>query len=194
MSTVEIGPTTTNLLHADGTITEVGARCVIDGMTTLSEAIYRNNVEKGWRKPDMPGRAIRPPAETLMLLVTEVAEAFEAVRDNLPTLAFEYSREQLCNAGDGIVKSQPYDWYENQCDIFSWSTTNDKFVAFGETMVDVRGNTILGKPVGLASELADIQIRLMDMADEIGIDLPGVTLMKHKYNQTRSFRHGGKAH
>ena len=191
MSTVEIGPTTTNLLHADGTITEVGARGVIDGMTTLSEAIYRNNVEKGWRGPRLPQRS---PAELFMLLVTEVAEGFEAIRDNLPTLAFEYSRESLCDRGDGTIEYQPYDWYENQCVIFSWSAMEDKFIAFSESMEDVRGNTVLGKPVGLASELADILIRLLDMSDEMDIDLGQATLLKHRFNRTRPHRHGGKLH
>lgn len=161
------------------------------GIRNLSEGIYLNNVDKGWRGPRLPQRS---PAELFMLLVTEVAEGFEAIRDRLPTRAFEYSRENLCDRGDGTIEYQPYDWYENQCDIFSWSAMEDKFIAFSESMEDVRGNTVLGKPIGLASELADVLIRLLDMANEMGIDLGEATLLKHRFNRTRPHRHGGKLH
>jgi NTP pyrophosphatase (non-canonical NTP hydrolase) len=48
------------------------------------------------------------------------------------------------------------------------------------------------KPEGIPSELADVMIRILDMADEYGIDLQEVMLEKHRYNQTRGYRHGGK--
>lgn len=49
-----------------------------------------------------------------------------------------------------------------------------------------------GKPIGIASELADIVIRVCDLAGIHGIDLENAILAKTAYNQTRSFRHGGK--
>jgi NTP pyrophosphatase (non-canonical NTP hydrolase) len=49
------------------------------------------------------------------------------------------------------------------------------------------------KPVGLASELADIVIRLFDLTEALGIDIETAIMVKHEYNKTRSFRHGGKA-
>lgn len=50
----------------------------------------------------------------------------------------------------------------------------------------------LGKPEGIAAELADVIIRVLDMADELDIPVIDAVLLKHKYNQTRSYRHGGK--
>lgn len=50
-----------------------------------------------------------------------------------------------------------------------------------------------GKPCGLPSELADIVIRTMDIAEAMGIDLWDAIEKKHEYNKTRSHRHGGKA-
>lgn len=49
------------------------------------------------------------------------------------------------------------------------------------------------KPIGFDSELADIVIRVMDLAEALGIDLEGAIIQKHKYNKTRPFMHGGKA-
>lgn len=178
-------------VSGQGDFSAVAERAIQDGLTYLNEGIYLNNVDKGWRGS---GRPQRSPAELFMLLVTEVAEGFEAIRDNLPKIAFEYSQEKLCSVGDGTIKAQPYDWYENQCGIFSWSASEDKFIAFAEAMTDIQGNIVLGKPVGLASELADILIRLLDMSDEMDIDLGQATLLKHRFNRTRPHRHGGKLH
>lgn len=51
----------------------------------------------------------------------------------------------------------------------------------------------LPKPEGVGSELADVLIRLVDMADVFGIDLEQEYDRKIAYNRTRDFRHGGKA-
>lgn len=49
-----------------------------------------------------------------------------------------------------------------------------------------------GKPEGLASELADVVIRAMDLCESLGIDLEASILAKHAFNRTRTARHGGK--
>jgi len=51
---------------------------------------------------------------------------------------------------------------------------------------------VSGKPIGFASELADVVIRCFDLAGALGIDLQDAIIQKHKYNKTRPFRHGGK--
>lgn len=48
------------------------------------------------------------------------------------------------------------------------------------------------KPEGIPAELADIVIRVMDCAVRYGIDLGAEIELKHAYNKTRPFRHGGK--
>ena len=50
-----------------------------------------------------------------------------------------------------------------------------------------------GKPVGVPSELADVVIRVMDVAEEYEIDLEAEILKKMDYNAKRAFMHGGKA-
>jgi NTP pyrophosphatase (non-canonical NTP hydrolase) len=48
------------------------------------------------------------------------------------------------------------------------------------------------KPEGIPSELADILIRVFDLAGRYGIDLDGAVLVKMNYNESRPYRHGGK--
>lgn len=49
------------------------------------------------------------------------------------------------------------------------------------------------KPEGFASELADITIRIMDLASAHGIDLDREIAIKMEYNESRPRKHGGKA-
>jgi NTP pyrophosphatase (non-canonical NTP hydrolase) len=48
------------------------------------------------------------------------------------------------------------------------------------------------KPEGVGSELADVLIRLLDMADLYGIDLEAEYQRKMAFNWTRPYRHGGR--
>ncbi|WP_333594379.1 hypothetical protein [Anaerospora hongkongensis] len=48
------------------------------------------------------------------------------------------------------------------------------------------------KPEGIAPELADTVIRIMDICGKYGIDLEAAILEKHEYNKTRPYKHGGK--
>jgi NTP pyrophosphatase (non-canonical NTP hydrolase) len=48
------------------------------------------------------------------------------------------------------------------------------------------------KPEGVAAELADCIIRILDFADLHGIDMQATIAEKMRYNWTRSYRHGGK--
>lgn len=49
-----------------------------------------------------------------------------------------------------------------------------------------------GKPIGFGSELADVAIRVLDLAEFLGIDLEHEIKVKHSYNTTRPRMHGGK--
>lgn len=48
------------------------------------------------------------------------------------------------------------------------------------------------KPEGIPVEMADCLIRILDFFEKNGIDAQKVVAMKHAYNKTRPFRHGGK--
>jgi NTP pyrophosphatase (non-canonical NTP hydrolase) len=49
-----------------------------------------------------------------------------------------------------------------------------------------------GKPEGLPSELADVVIRVLDMATHLGIDMDHAVSTKMAYNASRPRMHGGK--
>lgn len=44
----------------------------------------------------------------------------------------------------------------------------------------------------VGAELADVLIRLLDTCDRFGIDLEAEFILKMRYNENRSYRHGGK--
>lgn len=48
------------------------------------------------------------------------------------------------------------------------------------------------KPEGLGVELADAIIRILDYADEVGLDMDELIRIKTAFNRTRPYRHGGK--
>lgn len=50
-----------------------------------------------------------------------------------------------------------------------------------------------GKPEGVAVEIADTVIRLLDLCYQLDIPLVDVMLEKLAYNDTRPHKHGGKA-
>lgn len=52
---------------------------------------------------------------------------------------------------------------------------------------------VQGKPCGIATEFADVIIRILDTCETLGIPLIEALLQKHAYNITRPYRHGGKA-
>ena len=49
-----------------------------------------------------------------------------------------------------------------------------------------------GKPEGIAVELADAMIRILDYCACTGIDIEEALKLKHAYNKGRPYRHGGK--
>lgn len=48
------------------------------------------------------------------------------------------------------------------------------------------------KPEGIAVELADCIIRILDYCGHEGIDIEQAIKIKHEYNKSRPYRHGGK--
>lgn len=48
------------------------------------------------------------------------------------------------------------------------------------------------KPEGVAVELCDATIRILDYLAYMGVDVEAVLMAKHEYNKGREYRHGGK--
>ena len=49
------------------------------------------------------------------------------------------------------------------------------------------------KPEGIAVEMIDCIIRILDWCGKEGVDVDKLLAAKHQYNRTRPYRHGGKA-
>ena len=62
----------------------------------------------------------------------------------------------------------------------------------GRPLTAIRLDPTTGKPEGFPIELADLLIRVFDLAGKFGINLPEAIKMKMSYNATRPHRHGGK--
>lgn len=50
----------------------------------------------------------------------------------------------------------------------------------------------MDKPEGLAVEMADCLIRILDWCGKEGVDIDRIVQEKMAYNETREYRHGGK--
>ena len=50
----------------------------------------------------------------------------------------------------------------------------------------------IDKPEGIGVELADCMIRILDYCGRVGINIEDMIRIKHQYNKTRAYRHGGK--
>lgn len=53
-------------------------------------------------------------------------------------------------------------------------------------------NSSSGKPEGIASEYADIVIRVLHYSSVLGFDLQEEIIKKMDYNESRPYRHGNK--
>lgn len=62
----------------------------------------------------------------------------------------------------------------------------------GRGYTEIYANEGSEKPEGIPIELADVIIRIGNMAGRYGIDLETAVRIKMDYNRTRPHRHGGK--
>jgi NTP pyrophosphatase (non-canonical NTP hydrolase) len=146
-------------------------------LNELAAEIHGISKAKGFWPDDQP----RNPAEVLMLIVTEVAEAMEAIRDGMPL-------------------NEPHTSWHSGPNMQSHSLEQITFSNTGwrrldgvpvEMIPDVwRSLGYIGKPEGVPSEMADIIIRVLDACAAWGIDIDTAIREKIEYNATRDHLHG----
>lgn len=86
------------------------------------------------------------------------------------TEAMEADRvDRYCNEGNYTAVESPHKTEEEWCQKFAEQIKNS-----------------------FQDELADIAIRVFDLAHEIGFDLEKHILMKMRYNESRPYKHGKK--
>jgi len=106
--------------------------------------------------------------EMLMLIVSEVAEALEALRKDQRANPNHLTILYLLG-GDGKTPG----WGEE--DDYSWKKTFESSIKSS-----------------FEDELADVAIRLFDLCGGLNIDLEKHIKMKMKYNSLRPYKHGKK--
>ena len=136
------------------------------GLNRFAADVHENAVAHGWweKNPGLP--------EILMLCVSELSEALEEYRRGRPMLYFPCNAGGVCCEEDRSAHcgSRPYD------------PENPEAPCSGQSK----------KPEGIAVELADCILRILDYCGYAGIDIENAVLLKYEYNKNRSYRHGGK--
>lgn len=156
---------------------------------TIAQLVARSHalaVEKGWYTtwPDGSVRVteVNVP-EKIALIHSEASEALEAFRSDGVR-----KRCGDCN-GDGKC---PFGTPDAPC----WKCQGKGFLeAYADQMERDAENAryvLAGKPEGFVVELADVVIRIADLCGALGLDLAEAIEIKHAYNATRAYRHGGK--
>lgn len=123
------------------------------------------------------------PARGLMLVVSELSEALEELREGHPLngshLEF-HSTPNLMHLPE-ITQADGKTWFfygtEHQQEVTDQDFINAGFQA---------------KPVGVPSELADVIIRTLDLCAAWDIDIDTAVEQKMAYNAEREHMHGGR--
>lgn len=133
-------------------------------LNEFAKEVHQNAVEHGWWENSPT------TAEMIALCHSELSEALQEYRDKMP---MEYRRcaFYVYSAGKRVCEQE-------------------KCIAYGTKGCD--GRYMSDKPEGVAVELADCILRILDFCGKEGIDIERILLEKHDYNKTRPYRHGGK--
>lgn len=145
-------------------------RALRHGLNKAMSEVAAWGRRKGW-EPD-PSRTF---GDECALLTSEISEALEAFRDH------RFERHYLNSAGERIVVVS--DLHGDEMDAVDQEKCQGVAVRYADG----------AKPEGVASEFADVLIRLLHYCYVHGIDLAGEYEAKMAYNERRAFRHGGRS-
>lgn len=134
-----------------------------NNLTALAKAIHANAVDHGWWDEE------RSFGDIIALCHSELSEALEEYRANRPMVWY------ACNEAGS--STGPCSHAEFEC------------LNYGkEAECKYRGT----KPEGIAVEMIDCIIRILDWCGRYDIDVDAILAQKHAYNKTRPYKHGGK--
>ena len=124
----------------------------------IAKEIHELAKLKGWYDSE------RKALELHLLMVSELAEATEEVRQKNPPIYLKTK--------DGSIAFHPNPFQQS----------------YFEAVKDGQN-----KPEGELIELADCVIRVFDYVASKGWDMEYAIKLKHEYNKSRPYRHGGKS-
>lgn len=164
-------------------------------LNELRNRVHATAVEKGWWEPqvvvidDGQNRVAvqRTFGDLIALVHSEASEALEAHREGADITKNGYSYV--------LTKEFPYDVQleEDRYHVTVNRTGTYNIMTREQFHNLLRIHDVPMKPEGVPSELADIIIRVLDMCGWYGIDIEAAVAEKMEYNETRSYRHGGKS-
>jgi hypothetical protein len=149
------------------TTDQVSVEEVLDA---LAQRIWQTAENSGWHDPNSP----RTFGDEIALAHSELSEALEEFRNGEKFEDIYYS-----------YKRNVYD-VDTSTSLKVDERTDKRF------RHEEDGNHP-NKVEGIAAEMADAIIRLFDTAVKFNIPIAQAMLQKMDYNETRSYRHGGKA-
>lgn len=139
-------------------------------LNELSKEVHEIAVKKGWWDDPQPTFG-----EIIALCHAELSEALEEHRAGHP---MEWRQCLVCYEEDAVagIVTLCGEASTEPCDCLD------------DPKCFYRGK----KPEGVAVELADCILRILDYCGHEGIDIDRVIRDKIEYNKTRTYRHGGK--
>jgi len=141
-------------------------------LNDFAAEVHANAVAHGWweREVEFP--------EIIAMITSELFEALALYRDNQSPTEIYY----LCEYSDG---------YDIDC---SGSGKKCVGTAYDCDFDEDHATCKYRKkaPQGIPIEIADACLRLYDYVGRCGIDIDAAIKLKHDYNKTRPYRHGGK--
>lgn len=135
-------------------------------LNKLAEEIHQINVDNGFWPTS---KDERNKSELLMLIVSELAEAMEALRDN------NFCKYSLSKDSLDLSEGEFEEIYKK----YKTLSTEDFKMYFEDTIKNT-----------FEDEIADSIIRLLDLCAGLNIDIEKHIEMKVAYNKTRGIRHG----
>lgn len=165
-------------------------------LNALAREVHETAVARGWWSEYGAGapHADHDPTfgETLMLVVTEVAEAMEAFREggNPAELSYTYEFDNGPTGYKFRKCDHPGKGHGLEYCPDGWEEAPEAWKPLTPDVVRSMGGNI--KPTGVPSELADIIIRVLDISGAWGVDIAEALRVKMEFNKTRKRKHGGK--
>lgn len=182
-------------------MTENRSPTTVASIREWQQAVHKLAIDKGWwDAPTVEQKARTADLATLALMYWQLSQHAEAVREGVPLVESLGTGPQTLHEvwiAAGRLKDQMVERYHN-----------------GDTLIDMLAKIALaqgelseaaecvmsndiqyrededGKPQGAVTEIGDAIVRCWDLTCRYALDIATVIWKKHRYNQTRSYRHG----
>ena len=148
-------------------------------LNELAEQIHQNAADHGfWDAISFP--------EKIALIHSELSEALEEDREGRPDVWHSIGGHQVYRVTDGSGA----DWTTDP-DGATYDSGADWTLLADCTQID-SWTGVKAKPEGVAVELVDALIRILDQLGYMRVDIDGLVAEKMAYNADRPIKHGGK--